>query len=92
MGAQIHRIRVKDGQPVGGLADSGQRLRVMPGIYDAQWLSRPKPGNNEFEGVLRFLDADERRGFLDGFRSDWPELALWPNLSENSRFEIMQLG
>lgn len=92
MGAEFHRVRIKDGEPISGLADNGQRLRVMPGVYDAQWLSRPKPGSDEFEGALRFLHADERGGHLDVFRSDRIELSLWPDLPAQCPFEIVQLG
>lgn len=91
MGAEIHRVRIKDTEPVGGLAENGQRLQIMPGVYEAQWLSRRKPDGDELEGTLRFLNADQRGGHLDVFRSDWPVLSLWPSLPTGP-FEVVQLG
>jgi len=94
MGMEMHRVRIKDGSPVAGLAENGTRLRLMPGEYEAHWLSRGRPGMppDHSEGVLRFLNAVEGGGHIDVFSADWVELKLWPQLPAKSRFEVVLLG
>jgi hypothetical protein len=91
MGTERHKIRVKDTEVVSGIARSGVRLRLMPGIYVAHWLSTNRPGSMETEAALRFLGAvlNNSGEDLDVFKADRPELCLWPDLPPSAPFEIL---
>lgn len=86
------RVRVRDGRVIAGYAHDGARLRVMPGEYEAQWISSARGQDPTFHAALRIIDADTRGGDLDVFRAEYADdLQDFPNLPEDSKFEVLAI-
>ena len=86
------RVRVRDGRVIAGYAHDGARLRVMPGEYEAQWISIARGQDPTFHAALRIIDADTRGGDLDVFRKEYADdLQDFPNLPEDSKFEVLAI-
>lgn len=88
MGMERYKVRVKDGEAVGGiLKETGQRIQVMPGTYTVHWLTWFSRDGSD-EGRLRFIGAGPDGKDLDLRRDDYPELQQWPPAA-SSRFEYL---
>ena len=90
------RTRVKENAEVHGIAAlDGAALRIPPGIYTVQRLSRPRPGRDDFEGAVRFHGVDKRHAGrpvellgVDLWVADSPELNDCSTLPLGSVFEL----
>jgi len=86
------RVRVRDGRVIAGYAHDGARLRVMPGEYEAQWISIARGQDPTFHAALRIKDANARGGDLDVFRTEYADdLQDFPNLPEDSKLEVLAI-
>lgn len=86
------RVRVRDGRVIAGYAHDGARLRVMPGEYEAQWISIARGQDPTFHAALRIIDADTCGGDLDVFRTEYADdLQDFPNLPEDSKLEVLAI-
>ncbi|WP_157636123.1 hypothetical protein [Burkholderia ubonensis] len=84
------RVRVKDGRVIAGYTHDGARRRVMPGDYEARWISIARGQDPTLRAALRVFGADNRGGDLDVLREEYvDDLDDFPNLSDESKFEIL---
>jgi hypothetical protein len=62
----------------------------MPGEYEARWISIARGQDPTQRPALRVFGADSRGGDLDVLREEFlNDLADYPNLSDESKFEIL---
>jgi hypothetical protein len=87
MAAEIFPIRVNGPVP-GRRPSTDERVDVVPGAYDAQWISTTKSNEPEQVLALRVLAADAASGEpLDIHQADWPELTAWPKFDLHGAIE-----